>query len=60
MVIYHWEDDIPPDQVKSKESKLDSSWLDNPTEFYLRMGSSPQVFQNGISILNEHTGFESV
>ncbi len=24
------------------------------------MGNSPQVLQNGISILNEHTGFESV
>ncbi len=34
--------------------------FDTLTKFYLRMGISPQVLQNGISILNEHTGFENV
>ena len=40
--------------------KLDSSWLNNTTKFYLRMGNSPQQLENGIPILNQHTGFESV
>ena len=43
----------------SSEEKLDSFWLSNPTKFYLNMENSAQV-QNGISILNEYIGFESV
>ena len=31
--------------------------ITNLTKFYLRMGNSPQVPQNGNSILNEHPGF---
>ena len=44
----------------SMNNSLKLKIRNNPTEFYLKMGNSPQVPQNGISIFSEHTGFEGV
>ncbi len=55
-------DSLLPEKVSNLllTRKVNSFTVDNPTKFYLRMRNSLQVLQNGISILNDHTGFESV
>ena len=55
-------DSLLPEKVSNLllTRKVNSFTVDNPTKFYLSMINSPLELQNGISILNEHTGFESV